>query len=79
MAPPGQQPNAALAHWVSRSGASHQKITRTIRAVAVERGHRDIAPDRSRVPRWIKGENPRPPLPDLIAEALNRLCGPRPG
>jgi hypothetical protein len=28
------------------------------------------------VPRWIKGETPRPPLPDLIAEALTRLCGP---
>lgn len=74
---PGQRHNSALAYWVTRTGASHETVVREVRQVAGEHGRHDIRPDRSRVPRWIRGEEPRNPLPEYLATALGRLCDPQ--
>lgn len=47
----GRRPNNALAHWVTRTGASHERVVREVGKVAREHGRNDIQPDRSRVPR----------------------------
>ncbi|MFF8769101.1 transcriptional regulator [Kitasatospora sp. NPDC015120] len=73
---PGRRLNTTLAYWVTRSGASHGRLVKEIAKVAAEHGRRDIQPDRSRVPRWIAGQEPREPLPAYLAEALGRLCTP---
>ncbi|WP_240512727.1 hypothetical protein [Streptomyces griseoruber] len=39
------------------------------------RGHKQIAPDTTRVRRWIDGERPRPPVPALLADVLSQAVG----
>ncbi|MER8100982.1 transcriptional regulator [Kitasatospora sp. NPDC094016] len=73
----GRRPNNALAHWVARTGASHERVVREVGKVAREHGRNDIQPDRSRVPRWITGEEPRAPIPEYLAKALGRLSTPQ--
>ncbi|MBB5122862.1 transcriptional regulator [Streptomyces eurocidicus] len=72
--------NEALAHWVHVSRASYAKLATEVARTARAHGHHDIRPDRSRVGKWIKkGEHPRDPVPELLAEALTHLCRlPRP-
>lgn len=72
--------NTLLAHWVSRAHVSYGRLATELARTAADHGHRDIRPDRSRVARWItNGEQPRPPVPDLLAATLTRLCHlPRP-
>ncbi|WP_338933192.1 transcriptional regulator [Streptomyces netropsis] len=67
--------NASLEHWVRFSGAAYETVASEVIKVARARGYQHVRPDRSRVRRWIiKGEHPRDPVPELLAEALTRLC-----
>jgi hypothetical protein len=68
-----QRRNTALARWISVSGASYQQLADVISDLARARKI-NAAPDSSRVSRWVAGEHPRGQMPDLIAEALTRLC-----
>lgn len=65
--------NTALATWIQTSGASYQQLADAICGIAGQRGI-NAAPDSSRVSRWIAGEQPRGEMPDIVAEALTRLC-----
>ncbi|MET7904063.1 hypothetical protein ABZS86_22490 [Streptomyces sp. NPDC005355] len=67
--------NPHLALWIAATGLSHGEIARRIAAVAKARGHRQIAPDATRIRRWIDGEKPRPPVPVLLAEVLSEAVG----
>ncbi|MDJ0466083.1 Tat pathway signal protein [Streptomyces sp. H27-C3] len=67
--------NAHLELWIAATGLSHGEIARRIAAAAKARGHRQIAPDATRVRRWIDGEKPRPPVPALLAEVLSDMVG----
>ncbi|MDC2953015.1 Tat pathway signal protein [Streptomyces gilvifuscus] len=67
--------NPHLALWIAATGLSHGEIARRIAAVAKARGHRQIAPDATRIRRWIDGEKPRPPVPVLLAEVLSEAIG----
>ncbi|MFF4226553.1 Tat pathway signal protein [Streptomyces abikoensis] len=71
----GRSSNPHLALWVAASGLSHGEIARRVAAEAVRRGHRQIAPDATRVRRWIDGERPRPPVPALLAAVLSDAVG----
>ncbi|MHA7962304.1 Tat pathway signal protein [Streptomyces sp. L500] len=71
----GRSSNPHLALWVAASGLSHGEIARRVAAEAVRRGHRQIAPDATRVRRWIDGERPRPPVPALLAAVLPDAVG----
>ncbi|MEV6653914.1 Tat pathway signal protein [Streptomyces sp. NPDC051219] len=67
--------NPYLALWIAATGLSHGEIARRVAAEAMRRGHRQIAPDATRVRRWIDGERPRPPVPELLAAALSEAVG----
>lgn len=64
-------PNYALALALAEAGWNNSETARRINALAQERGHYGVAADRSRVSRWIRrGEKPRPPVPELLADLL---------
>ncbi|MFD3355408.1 transcriptional regulator [Streptomyces fradiae] len=76
MSHPAGRPNEALAHWVRLSGASYERVARAVNEVAASHGRHDVQTDSSRVSRWInKGERPRQPVPEYLAQALTKLCG----
>ncbi|MFD5425478.1 Tat pathway signal protein [Streptomyces sp. NPDC127084] len=67
----GKTSNPHLALWIAATGLSHGEIARRIAAEAIRQGHRQIAPDATRIRRWIDGERPRPPVPALLASVLS--------
>ncbi|MGW2257841.1 Tat pathway signal protein [Streptomyces sp. NPDC001780] len=67
--------NPHLALWIAASGLSHGEIARRIAVAGKARGHRQIAPDATRIRRWIDGEKPRPPVPALLADVLSEAAG----
>jgi hypothetical protein len=67
--------NQYLSAWVDASGLSHGEIVRRVAAEAIRRGHRQVRPDASRLRRWIEGENPRPPVPQLLRRVLSDAVG----
>jgi hypothetical protein len=70
-----RRPNGLLAHWMVRTGMSNVELARAVTVAAAERGERGIAPDESRVRRWLTGEIPRPPVPALLADVLSARAG----
>ncbi|MFH8789142.1 hypothetical protein [Streptomyces roseoverticillatus] len=67
--------NVSLEHWARVSGATYEPVAAEVIKVARAHGYHNVRPDRSRVRRWItKGEHPRGPVPEFLAEALKRLC-----
>lgn len=71
-----RQPNSALGHWVRAANVSYAELARELHTTARIRGRPDLRPDRTRIGHWVtSGERPRPPMPDLLAETLGRLCG----
>ncbi|MER5973334.1 Tat pathway signal protein [Streptomyces sp. NPDC002055] len=67
--------NPHLGLWIAAAGLSNGELARRISAEAIRRGHRQISPDRTRVRRWIDGERPRPPVPELLAAVLSDAVG----
>jgi hypothetical protein len=67
--------NQYLSAWVDASGLSHGEIVRRVSAEAIRCGHRQVRPDASRLRRWIEGENPRPPVPQLLGRVLSDAVG----
>jgi hypothetical protein len=68
--------NVHLARWLSASGLTYGELARRVAKLARDRGERQVAPDTSRVRRWVKdGERPRPPLPGLLADVLSEAVG----
>ena len=72
---PSRSSNAHLALWIAATGLSHGEIARRIAAEAIRQGHRQIAPDATRIRRWIDGERPRPPVPALLASVVSDAVG----
>ncbi|WDN56029.1 hypothetical protein [Streptomyces clavuligerus] len=70
---PGGEPT--LTYWFDRSGFTKKGLAAAVNAHAVRTGHPQIRADGSRVRRWLGGERPRPPVPDLIAAVLSDRCG----
>ncbi|MEE1829700.1 hypothetical protein [Streptomyces sp. SP17KL33] len=69
-------PNAALAYALSATDWSNRELARRLNSLAVQRGHRGIAIDHTRVGRWIRrGEKPRTPLPELLADLFTERLG----
>jgi hypothetical protein len=71
----GRSSNPHLALWIAATGLSHGEIARLIAAEAKALGHRQIAPDATRIRRWIDGERPRPPVPALLAAVICKAVG----
>ncbi|WP_371790401.1 transcriptional regulator [Streptomyces sp. NBC_01471] len=73
--PIDRRPNTFLAYWLTRTGMSNVELARAITDRATETGERGVATDESRVRRWLKGEMPRPPVPQLIADVISMRAG----
>ncbi|MEU9535832.1 transcriptional regulator [Streptomyces sp. NPDC048213] len=73
--PHDRRPNTFLAYWLTRTGMSNVELARALTARAAELGERGVAPDESRVRRWLKGEMPRPPVPQLITAVIGARAG----
>lgn len=68
-------PNESLTSWLRRSGMSQGALARKVRAQAKEWGQVHIAPDASSVRRWLQGECPRTPVPDIVADVFSAAMG----
>jgi hypothetical protein len=67
--------NQYLSAWVDASGLSHGEIVRRVVAEAIRQGHRQVRPDTSRLRRWMEGEIPRAPVPQLLLSVLSDAVG----
>ncbi|MEU8548129.1 hypothetical protein AB0C81_14220 [Streptomyces roseoverticillatus] len=71
-------PNQPLRSLLREAGWSGARLAREINALAREQ-HRSLNYDRSTVSHWLAGTRPRPPAPQLAAEAFSRRLGRRVG
>ncbi|MGW1363024.1 hypothetical protein ACWCQP_37150 [Streptomyces chartreusis] len=71
-------PNAALQHWINRSGKSLGELALEVKNDLQRMGYTDVTPPhRTRIGHWARnGEIPRDPrLPKALAYTFTRLCG----
>ncbi|MCQ8836188.1 hypothetical protein, partial [Streptomyces malaysiensis] len=73
--PIDRRPNERLAHWLIRSGLSNAKLATAVKDLAARHGVKGVHPDESRARRWLSGEKPREPVPDLITKILSERTG----
>lgn len=65
--------NERLRALIGESGVSHKGLARRVVDLGAARGVRGLGYDHSSVARWLAGEQPREPVPELIAEVLGGL------
>jgi hypothetical protein len=65
--------NERLRALVEESGVSHKGLARRVVDLGTARGVRGLAYDHSSVARWLAGEQPREPVPELITGVLAGL------
>ncbi|GAA4198098.1 hypothetical protein GCM10022252_47980 [Streptosporangium oxazolinicum] len=71
-------PNERLRHWFELSGYSKHALAQEVTRRAHADGHNHVAPDGSRVRRWlVDGEQPREPVPTILARVLSERTGAR--
>ncbi|MGW3072387.1 transcriptional regulator [Kitasatospora sp. NPDC001132] len=68
-------PNTQLAEWLDRAGLSNAELARRVKSAAQHAGHQQIAPDATAVRRWRQGNQPRRPLPGIIADVISDALG----
>ncbi|MFD0890311.1 hypothetical protein ACFQ08_37705, partial [Streptosporangium algeriense] len=66
-----RRPNRRLRALLAEAGWSGQQLADAVNAAGLEAGV-SARYDRTAVAHWLTGTRPRPPVPDLIAEALTR-------
>ncbi|MFI6985052.1 hypothetical protein ACIBSV_41575 [Embleya sp. NPDC050154] len=71
----GRQPNDRLAAWFARSGWSKGELARQVNRHARAMSAPHVSTDTSRVRRWLDGEQPREPIPQILAELFTRRFG----
>lgn len=69
------QRNDWLLYWFERSGFNKSELADTVAASARRRGYRHVCPDASRVRGWLGGQQPRPPVPHLLADVFSLRIG----
>jgi hypothetical protein len=75
MAGPPRKPNHQLAMFIAEAGFSNKGLARRIVDLGTKRGYPDLKYNHSSVERWLRGEQPRPPTPDLLAELFSIALG----
>jgi hypothetical protein len=69
-------PNMQLGTWLTRSGWSRGELARRVRSLAAEWGDPHVRPDASSVRRWVdEGEQPRSPVPAILADLFSARIG----
>ena len=74
---PAREPNRQLQMLIEEAGFSHKGLARRVNDFGRAKGIQNLSYDHSSVIRWLKGENPRGPVPSLIAEVLSMSLGRR--
>ncbi len=69
-----RRPNELLGVFLAEADWSGQDLARAVNAAGLEAGVA-LRYDRSAVSHWLSGMQPRPPAPELVAEALSRRLG----
>ncbi|MGW6977931.1 transcriptional regulator [Streptomyces sp. NPDC054932] len=70
-----KNPNEDLERWVARSGMSRKELARRVKTAAHAWGQPHITPDATTVRRWLAGDQPRPPVPEILADVLSAHFG----
>lgn|GEM_PF-558473 len=70
-----KRPNEPLGSWFLRSGWSKGELARQVNRRARQLGAHHISTDTSRVRRWLDGEQPREPIPRILAELFSERFG----
>src|SRR5262245_47225356 len=68
-------PNAGLARCLERSGMRRKELARRVNAAAQTWGQPHITPNASTVRRWLEGDRPRPPVPEILAHVFSARFG----
>lgn len=66
--------NGSLRALLLEAGWTGDKLARTVNTLGAEAGFR-LRYQRASVGQWLTGVQPRPPVPDLVAEAFSRSLG----
>src|SRR5438270_8076683 len=72
---PEPLPNELFASWFLRSGWSKGEVARLVNRRARDVGAHHVATDTSRVRRWLDGEQPRDPIPRILADLFSERFG----
>jgi hypothetical protein len=67
--------NEKLSALLTDADVSRKGLARRVVDLGASRGVRGLAYDHSSVGRWLRGQQPREPVPELIAEILSGLLG----
>jgi hypothetical protein len=70
-----RKPNHQLAALIAEAGFSNKGLARRVIDLGQMRGYRDLKYNHSSVERWLRGEQPRPPTPGLLAEVFSVALG----
>lgn len=70
-----KNPNEDLERWLSRSGMSRTELARRVSSAAQTWGQPHVAPNASTVRRWLRGDEPRPPVPEILADVFSAHFG----
>ncbi|MGA4901258.1 transcriptional regulator [Streptomyces griseoincarnatus] len=70
-----KQPNKDLEHLLARSGMSRKELARRVKTAAQAWGQAHVTPDGTTVRRWLAGDQPRPPVPEILADVFSSHFG----
>jgi hypothetical protein len=70
-----KRPNEQLGSWFVRSGWSKGELARQVNRRARQMGAHHVSTDTSRVRRWLDGEQPREPIPQILSELFSERFG----
>jgi len=74
---PRQQANAQLRRALEEAGCSHSRLARTVVDLAASEYGLSLKYDHSSVIRWLDGQQPRSPGPELVAYVISERLGRR--
>src|SRR3984957_1921911 len=77
MARQSKEPNQQLSALFSEARFSSKGLARRVVDLGGMRGYRNLQYNHSSVERWLRGEQPRPPTPELLSEVFGAALGRR--
>src|SRR3984957_4652099 len=75
MARRSKEPNQQLATLIVEAGFSSKGLARRVVDLGRMRGYRNLKYNHSSVERWLRGEQPRPPTPELLSRVFGAALG----
>jgi hypothetical protein len=70
-----KSPNVELGRWLERSAMSRKELALRVKAAALARRQPQVTPDATTVRRWLSGDRPRPPVPEIVADVFSAHFG----